>query len=372
MKKITFSFLIALLFYACTPMDNPVGRLYGVLLDKESLSIGFGTTYTLHASVTPSRSYDKVVLLWESSDPSIIIVDQDGKVTALRHGEAMITVTASLGEKSFKATCSVEITPVAVLIPDEAFMNYCLQNFDKNDDGFLTSDETEDVVNINVSNLGIISLEGLHFFPDLQQLSCISNQLTTLDVSSNTALRWLFCYYNQLTTLDVSSNTALLQLDCDGNQLTTLDVSSNTALEYLYCANNPLTTLDVSSNSALRWLYCFNSLLTTLDVSSNPALRDLYCYYNQLTTLDVSSNPALQRLYCNNNLLTTLDVSSNPALRYLDCRYNLLTTLDVSSNSVMRYLSCRYNTNLSELWLKHGQTITNLTKDNFTEIKYKD
>ena len=36
--------------------------------------------------------------------------------------------------------------------------------------------------------------------------------------------------YNQLTTLDVSKNTALTDLDCDNNQLTTLDVSKNTAL----------------------------------------------------------------------------------------------------------------------------------------------
>ena len=40
---------------------------------------------------------------------------------------------------------------------------------------------------------------------------------------------------NQLTSLDVSNNTALTYLDCGNNQLTSLDVSNNTALEYLYC-----------------------------------------------------------------------------------------------------------------------------------------
>ena len=39
----------------------------------------------------------------------------------------------------------------------------------------------------------------------------------------------------QLTSFDVSKNTALTDLDCEYNQLTSLDVSKNTALTYLYC-----------------------------------------------------------------------------------------------------------------------------------------
>lgn len=371
MKKITFSFLIVLLLYSCTPMDNPVGRLYGVLLNKESLSIGFGTTYTLNASVTPSRSIDRVTFLWESSDPSKIAVDQNGNLTALRHGEATITVTATLGDKSYKATCTVEITPVAVLIPDEAFMNYCLQNFDKNDDGFLTSDETEDVVYINVQGLGITSLEGLRFFPDLQTLWCSDNLLTYIDVSSNTALLMLGCQENQLTSLDVSSNTFLRNLYCYYNNLTNLDISSNTALQRLNAHHNLLTKLDVSKNTALLDLEFGNNQLTTLDVSSNIALEWLFCGSNYLSTLDVSSNTALIYLSCENNQLTTLDISSNSALELFWCEGNQLTTLDVSSNPALRRISCNNNPNLSELWLKQGQTIATVYKDNFTEIKYK-
>ena len=50
-------------------------------------------------------------------------------------------------------------------------------------------------------------------------MGCSSNQLTTLDVSTNTALTSLNCYGNQLTTLDVSTNTALTSLNCYGNQI---------------------------------------------------------------------------------------------------------------------------------------------------------
>jgi len=146
---------------------------------------------------------------------------------------------------------------------------------------------------------------------------CHNNQLTTLDVSCNTALESLDCDNNQLTKLDLSCNTALEELDCNNNQLTTLDVSRNTALNRLDCSNNQLTTLDVSRNTALERLYCNNNQLTAIDVSRNTALEYLFCYNNQLTAIDVSRNTALEVLYCEFNQLTTLDVSCNTALRYL-------------------------------------------------------
>ena len=113
-------------------------------------------------------------------------------------------------------------------------------------------------------------------------LHCSGNQLTTLDVSKNTALKWLYCYNNQLTALDVSKNTALTRLYCNNNQLTALDVSKNTALTGLYCNNNQLTALDVSKNTALTGLYCYNNQLTALDVSQNTALIWLGCTGNQI------------------------------------------------------------------------------------------
>ena len=114
----------------------------------------------------------------------------------------------------------------------------------------------------------------------------------------------LDCSANQLTELDVSSNTELQRLDCTNNQLTKLDVSRNTILAVLYCGYNQLTILDVSRNTALVGLDCKNNQLTTLDVNRNTALTDLCCNDNQLTKLDMS-NTALTRLRCQYNQLTT-------------------------------------------------------------------
>jgi len=208
--------------------------------------------------------------------------------------------------------------------------------------------------------------------PALNSLDCSGNQLTSLDVSKSTALNSLDCSNNQLTSLDVSKNPALELLLCNQNQLTSLDVSKSTALNSLDCSNNQLTSLDVSKNPALEYLYCYGNQLISLDVSKNTALKLLLCNQNQLTSLDVSKNTALEQLWCPTNQLTSLDVSKNTALKLLLCNQNQLTSLDVSKNIALTQLWCSDNPNMTELWLKTGQAIDHLSKDDHTVLKYKD
>lgn len=118
-----------------------------------------------------------------------------------------------------------------------------------------------------------------------------------------------------------------------GDGVKTLDVSGCPALEYLDCGgDNELTSLEVSRNPALRELHCGGNELTSLDVSKNPALESLDCSGNELTSLDVSRNPALKSLDCGGNELMSLDVSWNPALRSLES-YNNHIPLSVLYNA---------------------------------------
>jgi Leucine-rich repeat (LRR) protein len=141
-------------------------------------------------------------------------------------------------------------------------------------------------------------------------LSFGNNNLTTLDVSSNTALTNLSFGNNNLTTLDVSQNTDLASLLCEDNMLTTLNVSMNNDLIYLSCFSNQLTTLDVSKNKDLTYLYCFNNQLTNLDLSSNTALTTLWCDFNQLTSLNVANG--------NNKNMTAMIASNNTNLSCIE------------------------------------------------------
>ncbi|MGB3078259.1 MAG: T9SS type A sorting domain-containing protein [Saprospiraceae bacterium] len=169
-----------------------------------------------------------------------------------------------------------------------------------------------------------------------------------------TAIDSLYLYGTGVTSLDVTSNTALIYLNCSYNKLTSIDVSGNTALTELYCEYNQLTSVDLSANTALTTLNCTHNQLTNLNVSTNTALTAMYCYYNQLTSLDVSSNMDLSILYTGNNPLTSLNFSNN--LEFLDCEYNQLTSLDVSANTALWYLVCN-NNQLTSLNVKNGNNI---------------
>ncbi len=331
-----------------------------------------------------------------------------------------ITVTDDLGGVFERRTSSsltinrnqldwmnpLKVTPnydnVMIQFEDANFKAYCVENFDGNNDGEISISEAKLVESIDVNNKNIASLVGIEFFENLRSLYCGWNQLTSLDVSNNTALTRLGCSYNQLTTLDVSNNAALLELycsydrlttlnvssntaltglSCGGNQLTTLVVSNNTSLKELSCDYNQLTTLDVSHNTELKQLRCNNNQLTALDVSDNIALAEFVCYDNQLATLDVTNNTALTGLSCSGNPLTTLDVSNNIALQSLLCTDNQLTSLDVSNNTALTLLMCGKNqlttlnvSNNTELQVLScgGNQLTTLNVSNNTKITTLD
>ena len=206
---------------------------------------------------------------------------------------------------------------------------------------FKTSKKIGESVKLKMTYTGSLSLDGLTGTPKSGEWSTYT--LTSQTVTIRGDVTVLFCSENQLTTLDVSKNTALTKLACDTNQLTALDVSKNTALTILDCTYNQLTALDVSQNTALTWLNCYNNQLTALDVSQNTALTSLDCNTNQLTALDVSQNTALTDLNCYDNQLTALDVSKNTKLTKLMCWRNQLTALDVSQNTALAYLYCSGN-----------------------------
>ena len=223
--------------------------------------------------------------------------------------------------------------------PDANFRTY-VATFDTDNDDRLTPAELAAVEYMALYNKSIGDLTGIEHFTDLTELDCRRNQLTSLDLSKNTALEVLNCNNNPLTSLVLGGNTALTKLSCTNNQLTSLDVSKNTALQVLDCGDNQLASLDVSKNLALKELYCSGNPLTALDVSANTALTDLNCINTQRTSLDVSKNTSLTSLLCGDNQLTSLDVSANTALTSLLCAKNQLASLDVSKNTALEELSC--------------------------------
>ena len=128
-----------------------------------------------------------------------------------------------------------------VNIPDANFKAYLVGNKEINTNGdkeIQVSEASAFKGTIDCSEMNISNLTGIEAFIALTSLDCWGNQLTSLDVSKNTALTELSCSGNKLTRLDISKNTALTSLVCLENQLTSLDVSKNTALTELSCSGN--------------------------------------------------------------------------------------------------------------------------------------
>ena len=245
--------------------------------------------------------------------------------------------------------------------PDENFRNW-VRSQEYGWDGVLTDAEIAGITKIEVNNNNIQSLKGIEFFTAMTMLSFINTQLTSLDVSQNTALEYLHCPYNQLISLDVSGCTSLTQLDCNNNQLTSLDVSGCTSLKFLSCQINCLTSLNVSKNMALTTLDCNTNQLTSLDVSKNTALKTLYCYDNLLLSLDVSQNTSLTHLECHQNKIKNAGmdalVESLPTVDFkddswywFDCIYaisnenegNVMTAAQVAAANAKGWMVCFYS-----------------------------
>ena len=87
-----------------------IPRLGAVKVDAIELSesektVFVGDTFTITATVKPEDAFNRTVT-WSSSDPSIATVDENGTVTAIAKGEAIITAESADG---VKAECKVTV-----------------------------------------------------------------------------------------------------------------------------------------------------------------------------------------------------------------------------------------------------------------------
>ncbi len=301
-------------------------------------------------------------------------------------------------------------------VPDNNF-EQCLIDAGYDDvlDDSVTTANISGVLHLVVNSKNISDLTGLEGFTSLIDIDCRDNQITSVDLSQNTALKAFNAGNNNISSLDLSHNTelntlycqennleslnlnenkkittllcnsnninslylrslpGLTSLDCEHNQITSLDVSLNSLLNYLDCGKNNLTELDISSNTALEYFECDSNKITALDLSHNAALKELNCSSNKLTSLDVSNKTSLRGVECGNNSLASINLLKTTALEELYCSMNQLTSLDVSNNTSLTMLDCganpiteldfSKNTNLTMLYF-YGNYVTDVDLSN--------
>jgi hypothetical protein len=93
-----------LLMTSCKKEDLSVK---GITIDKPALTLKPGAEETLTVTFFPENALNKNVT-WSSSNESVASVSTEGKVTAIKPGNAIITVTSV--ENSEMATCDVTVT----------------------------------------------------------------------------------------------------------------------------------------------------------------------------------------------------------------------------------------------------------------------
>ena len=90
----------------------------GVSLNKETTSIDVDDTETLVATVAPAGATNKGVI-WSSGNTAVATVDDDGVVTGVALGTAVITVTTADGEFTDTCTVTVPVHTVSVSLNKE-------------------------------------------------------------------------------------------------------------------------------------------------------------------------------------------------------------------------------------------------------------
>ena len=167
----------------------------------------------------------------------------------------------SLGdEETFDASRGVIVN--AENFPDSIFRAYVAENYDKEGDLVLTAEEYEAVTEMDVHGLGITSLDGVWFFPNLTVLNCSDNNLRELNVNDNPKLETLYCQGNFVWSETVgegeNAHTAYHGLEhlIPNSEPMVPPMSTATVLMIVpSIAQNPLQTLIFNEYSIVKGLF---------------------------------------------------------------------------------------------------------------------
>ncbi len=185
-----------------------------------------------------------------------------------------------LWEKNRQASYSTNCSSVCnVNIPDANFKAALLADTTINIDGdteISCAEATAFTGTVNVSNKNIADLTGIEAFTNITGLWCFNNQLTSLDISNNTALGVFFCGSNLLTSLDVSANTNLFYLSCQNNNLSSLNIANGNNTSFMDIVGTPREGFNAKNNPNLTCIQVDDVAFST----SNWPFKDATASYS--------------------------------------------------------------------------------------------
>jgi len=196
-----------------------------------------------------------------------------------------------------------------VNIPDANFKAILVNDaaINTNGDNEISATEADAVTgSFSFFNSGISDFTGIEAFTNINMFFSSNNQLTSLDLSANTALVFVrVTNTNSLTSLDVSANTALTTLICTNhNQLTSLSVANgnNTNMSLNTLNNTSLSCIEVDDVMYAQNNYTdvdsgvtFSTDCTALSITDFDLQNSIEFYPNPTTSfLNIKTNANLK------------------------------------------------------------------------------
>lgn len=174
----------------------------------------------------------------------------------------------------------------AANFPDPILRASIAQHDDHDGDGVLKGNELELLGYIDVTGLGVRSLEGIQLIEKLRDLRCANNQITQIDLSHNALLDNLICSGNDLTELDLSGLGSLSTVVCENSPLLSeIWLEGANHLSVLRCSGCALTRLDLSSTN-VEMLDCSNNRITKLTFKKRGTVYSFDISGNRIAEFD--------------------------------------------------------------------------------------
>ncbi|MDY6002318.1 MAG: Ig-like domain-containing protein, partial [Candidatus Cryptobacteroides sp.] len=258
-------------------VEKKIINVTGVSLDKSAIELKVGQSEQLTATVTPSDATDKTVS-WSSSEKTVATVDENGKVTAVKVGEAIVTVTTKDGEKT--ATCKVTVKKVevssvvlsmasisldeggtyqlsATVQPDNA-TNPKLKWKSENP-AVATVDEKGLVKGISAGTTSVTaSADGISSSPCEVTVRAVEG-IVVEDAEFQRFLQQKFDY-NRDGILTQKELDAVTDLNLVSNKIKSLaGIEHLKNLNYLYIRGTGIKSVDLSKNKALEKVYIYDT-----------------------------------------------------------------------------------------------------------------
>ena len=167
----------------------------------------------------------------------------------------------------------VNATPANTSFSDDNFYNCIITKL--NTDGFnsvydrdsttykVTPEELKSITVLKCNESNIENTKGLELLTELTDLNLSDNNISSINLSSNTKITNLLLSNNKLTTIDLSKNTNLENLYLTNNNLSTLNITNNLELLVLNVNQNKLTSLDITKNTKLMELKATDNAFVT-------------------------------------------------------------------------------------------------------------